>query len=82
MRPLKRLPGYASTVTVRGIAGPQPAHVSLRHIRIDPGSREISDRVELCLSLHVLIWQGIALGDVAGSRRIDLNFMLHFAALF
>ena len=65
-----------------GIARLQSANIGLKYLRVNPNLREIGNRVQLGLGLHELIWQGIALRDVARNRRWDRDLTLHFARFF
>ena len=68
-------------MTCARVARPQAAYVILKHVGVDPHGGEIGDGVELRLRLHVGIGQSVALGDVAGGRRVDGDVALHLAAL-
>ncbi len=53
----------------------------MEDLRIDPDRRKIGDGVKPRLRLHIQIGQGVALGDVAGNRRVERKLGDHPARL-
>ena len=65
-----------------GIAGTNLADLVLKHRRIDPHLRQIGDREQARVRLHVHVGQRVALDDVSAHGRIDLDGAAHSALAF
>ena len=58
-----------------GLADLYSSKIVLKHLSEHPDGREICDGVQARIGLHGQVRQRISLGDVAGDRRIDFEFL-------
>src|ERR1035437_8256473 len=65
-----------------GIAGMNLCDLVLKHRRLNPLFRQIDDREQARVQLHVHVRQRVAFDDVAAHGRIDLDGAAHSALTF